>query len=290
MKKSLTIQGREHRCIHINKLSTMEIQKKDIIYVTTPERAENYRYEPKYLEVGQLPANVEVVSIMDLKANRDIKIPRNLICESILIRKPYDIYSYIKLEDYIGRNYISEKWKAICSITNHLGMKYMKANYTKNTKDNSCINGGVGVNCTNGLNVNGGVQYNNEIITYEGIQLERRGDSKNKLTESSFQVALDLATRADLLEDSFVKNLLDDRNPKNENHQNYFKDTLTFEINQNLIVDSVAKINGLGIFDFNLNYKKDEVKTINESFLICIDFENDHRNEMNVANPQAEDK
>ena len=268
----------------------MEILKKDIIYVTTPERAENYRYEPKYLEVGQLPANVEVVSIIDLQANRDIQIPRNLVCESVLIREPYNVSSYINLEDYIGKKFISEKWNAIISIANHLGMKYMRADYTRNAEDKSNINGGIGANNTDSLNVNGNVQYQNNIITYEGIQLERRGSSQNKLTKRSYRHAWKIAKKADLLEDPFVKNLLRDRNPEDDNHQTYFKDTLTFEINQKLIVDSAVEINGLGIFDFTLNYNKADVRIIKESFQVCIDFDNDHRYENNGAIPQADDR
>lgn len=244
---------------------------KDILYVTTPERAANYMYEPELKGVF-FPDDVEVVSIVDIKKIDGIILP-DFSVDTILIKKPYSANEYIKYDNFIEGNYIYEKWLKICEIANHLGMTYMKAEYQRVSDDTSNASIDINADSKTGLALDNKVTCNKKSETKEQRILVRHGDRCNKLTKKSYEDAVKVATEAGLFHDPFVEGLLKNRKPeKIVNKQVHYEDFVTISYNCERIINSAFKLKQIGIFDLNINIDVSAKKNESREYKISIDF------------------
>ena len=221
----------------------------DIIYVTTPERAINYKWEKKS---NKLSSDIQVVSIDDIKNfGRDV-IDAVVRLDTILTKHPFtDKYIGIdKLEEEIT----NDKLLTLGKIAFHLGVREYETLYGfEDTQEAK-------------MGADGQANYKfAEIGTKFNIQEKDVKTGKywsqntfegNVLTEDSYAIAVERAKEFGLYYDDDVQFLLETRNPRYGNRltSRRIKCELTRELNRSL--DIAFNLKFASIFSLNANYNQ----------------------------------
>ena len=222
---------------------------KDIIYVTTEERAYNYKWEKT---ADKLSSEVQVVSIDDVKKlDRDI-VDAKVGLGTILVKHPF-MEKYIEI-DQLEDEITKEKLTCLGIIAFHLGARGYETLYGFEDSQEAKMGADGQANykfAEIGLkfdiqekNVKTGKYWSQN--TFEG----------NLLTEDSYAIAVDKAKEYGLYYDKEVKFLLETRNPRYGNRltNRKVKCELTRELNKSL--DIAFNLKFANIFSLTANYNQ----------------------------------
>lgn len=221
----------------------------NIIYVTSKERAINYKWE-KYAD--KLSPEVQIVSVndiqqMDIDIFDDRKLP---IINKILVKHPFIPNKYISLdrtEDALTKT----KLNCLSSIVRHLGVREYETTYaTEETKEVTInANGEIGYNL---LNVESKVSIN-EKDSRTG-KYYRHETFKGDFSKKSYKQAVLEAKQYGLYNDEDIYSLIKNRDPKflNQLTSQHIRIELTRELDEQLDIAFSLKVSNL--FKINANY------------------------------------
>lgn len=236
-----------------------------VIRVDSEERTRNYKWAEKS---KNLDRHVFVCTLEELRANPNINLPKRLAEGDVLILHPYETNQYINIEEC--DNLRISKFKRFCTIAQKLGARSYKLSYGVYKSGESTIDtsGKVGTKWGKGsVDINKKEQFEEKT----GFKLEDDFDGVRVISAESFEKAKELAVRYNLENDEDIKQLLEKRDPSNENHQHngHVHCEVSKEINSEL--DAALSIDAVGIFDLSANVKR--TMSIRENIVVDIEFE-----------------
>ena len=223
---------------------------KDIIYVTSNERATNYKWEKT---VDKLNPNVQIVSIDDIQEMGvdifDGKLP---VLDTILVKHPFVPNKYIPIdraEDAITKT----KLNCLGIIVRLLGAKEYETKFmTEETGTCSIGAGGEIKYMFSGAQSNVSI---NESDSMTG-KYYRHETFKGEFTEDTYKQAVVEAKRYGLYDDEDIIYLLKNRDPQfvNQIISQCVKFELTKELNNQLDIAFSLKVSN--IFNLSANYNQ----------------------------------
>ena len=231
----------------------------EIIYVTTPERAINYKWEKNF---NKLSPEIQVVSIEDIQnIGRDVFDNKRILLNTILVKHPFIPNKYIEIdrtEDAITKS----KLNCLGIILRYLGVsEYETTIAMENNASVECDRNG---NASYKF-VEGGLKSKKICSENETFKYYRHEQFPGEYSEDNYKKAVDLAKKFGLYVDEDIYYLLLNRNnDKNQLKSQVIEIELTRELNSSL--DVAFNLSVSGIFKLNAAYNE----TINKRKKISI--------------------
>ncbi len=223
---------------------------KDILYVTTRERSNNYKWEKN---ADNLDPNVQIVSIDDIqKMDIDIFDRKYPVLDTILVKHPFIPNKYIPLdrtEDALTKT----KLNCLGIIAGLLGVKEYETEFvTEEIKEVS-------------INISGELDYKTvksktdvEIKKDDAItgKYYRHETFKGEFNEAGYNKAVSEAKKYGLYNDEDIQYLIKNRDPQSPNPliSQKVKFELTKELNDKL--DFAFSLKAVSIFKLRANYNQ----------------------------------
>ena len=237
----------------------------EIIYVTTPERAINYKWEKNF---NKLSPEIQVVSIEDIQnIGRDVFDNKRILLNTLLVKHPFIPNKYIEI-DRTEEAITKSKLNCLGMILRYLGVSEYETTCVSEIYSNveRDANGNASYKFVEaGLNTKT-IRTDNETRKYY-----RHEFYPGEYSIDSWRKAVDLAKQFGLYSDEDIYYLLQNRDPKDLNllKSQEVKIELTRELNKSL--DVAFNLSVSGIFKLNANYDeiiKKRKKIVIESKLI----------------------
>ena len=247
-----------------------ELQKAQVIYVTSPERAINYKWEKDSKKINSQVRIISEDDLSNLQESGYIHFPQKPIIGDVLVKHPFEPCTYIHAENAIETIRQSKFFK-ICEIAQLLGtVKYQTDAIWKKSE-------------TRKVEANGEINY--EVVVDSEIKI----DSKEKMAQvskltinadfngiqviskESFLKAQNKAKEYGLWGDVSIISLINQRDPENQNRLKELKYHIDLTSEANHLLDIAFSLEVAAIFNLKATIKsaisKQENMTIDVTFV-----------------------
>lgn len=226
-----------------------------VVCVCTVEKKDNY----KYYDGGRflINPNIAMETLDDLQ-NRGCHYPSDVKLNDLLILHPYDQNKYIHIEDVGSATVKHSKFLKYSRILQELGATSYEVTSIETTyyKTETDVEGRVSLTKAKppvDLEVN--VNDKKEFKAKMGFDLKDTFQGVHTISEQSFLRAKELVNQYRLQDDNFITDLIEQRDPKIENHK--LTEHLRCEAMQefNKCIDVAVNFNMATFLDLSTNVK-----------------------------------
>jgi hypothetical protein len=222
----------------------------EIIYVTTPERAINYKWEKNF---NKLSPEIQVVSIEDIQnIGRDVFDNKRILLNTLLVKHPFIPNKYIEI-DRTEEAITKSKLNCLGIILRYLGVSEYETTFA--LENNATVTIDANGNASYKF-VEGGLKTKKISTDNETRKYYRHEAFSGEFSIDNYEKAVDMAKKFGLYGDEDIYYLLQNRNPQDLNllKSQEVKIELTRELNSSL--DVAFNLSVSGIFKLNANYNE----------------------------------
>ena len=239
-----------------------------VVYLTNEEEAVNlvwFQNVPKYITTD---SRIKVATIEGINEQGAL-VPKDATVGDVLILNPYEEATYLQAEDTQRNDNKVVKLLKLTEIFQKLGASSYKINYGVKSKKEREFDEKVGVKYKI-VNGEESVKLKTEEMKQMGIEIDGEFAGNKVVSEKSYREAQALAFRYKLLDNQYVKSLINKRAPGQEHpmEREHIKIELMEDYNKRLDVAAKLDVAG-GIFKLKADVKN-AVK-INETITLDIE-------------------
>lgn len=199
-----------------------------------------------------------------------VNLPSNIGEGDLLVRDPYSLNSYIKVEDDTAEKLCRKKYHHIIRLAELLGAKRSRIKQVKGVYRKRDLNFDASLKLPKG---SGNVKVeDSEVLELFGLtEIKSVCNGVEHITEESYNDAREFAKEHCLIDIPEAISLLEGRNPKQINPKKNLTITFEGQSELNKLFDIAATCTALKMFKFQAHYRKTFERR--EKYTLVIEFE-----------------